>query len=1393
MNNRPTRARRLLAGTLAASLIGMDLSIVVRAAETDISDVPIATRGRAKPNMILVVDDSGSMDFEFLPTTGASTNDGSMWWNTRSRSFFGYGTSADYSTDVWNGGGTTPTAGGTGFFAATPPAGPLNFNATGAGSTVWRKYVYLFPNGQCGGNCDTRSYIDGATDSFAVPPTREFGWSRSSRYNAQYYNPAVRYDPWRPYNNGGTTTTLNSYDGSAASWERVRSHPVYPTDAAATPVTIDLVNETPIPLDANAASRIFTMFTGMILPANARYRICTHDLAPEAAGVPPCSAWIADNTTAERCIVENAGQAASYCHYSGLYGVTQTLVVGSSGGQPRRVEAQIPYRAATYWAPSVAAENTALDADEAYGPDGARLRRVEIRSGNTFGKATTRTDCTGSVCSYEQEMTNFANWWAYYRKRHMMLNGAMGFAFDQVSGLRAGSFQFNNRVNVTMRDFDAASDASNGRRLLFDLYRSKGTSGTPTRPALEFAGRQFQRTDADAPVQADCQYNAAFVITDGFARSNPPGTDYGNADADTNNRFTIPYSTTNAALNYAPAGTLPQPPAPITSPPTVTPVAPYADAEENTLADIAMYYYSTNVRPDRTLRQVPVNRNDDSKNADRNDYLHMNTFALGLGVQGTIFGRTDTDTLIRNNNDPYTITAWPPVRDGGGGYVFSPATIDELWHATVNGRGRMLSATSPEETRLGVIDIVNNIGAKGGAGAAVAVANPNVSPGDNFSYASSYNSGSWAGDINRFRIDVVTGFVDPSPQWDRSTQRRLAVTPPDRRVIVTFNEAFGQSQAALPGIPFQWSELTSAQQAQITSTIRGVTSADPETLAFLRGDRSREGDKFRSRGPRPLRDATGAFIVQSGEYLYQGGSVPRDIAVLGSIVNAEPVVVRRPRFSYFDPGYQEFRVAQANRTEVLYQGANDGMLHAINVESGEELWAYVPHLVYPRLSNLADRASFRHRFSVDGTPTVGDVDFSNTGGSPGSPDWNTILVGSLRKGGYGYYALNVTSGDRGSETAVASRVMWEFPSRATDLQDPTIRPNIGYSFGRPIIAKTRAAGWVVIVASGYNNGTGTDSSGGDGRGRLYVLNPRDGRVIRTLETLAGTASTPSGLAHLSAFAQRPDVDATIEAVYGGDLLGNVWRFDFSGESTASWTVSKLAELRSPDGLAQPVTSEPELGVVRRQRMVFVGTGQYLGESDALNTPTQAAIASRVMSMYALRDNLAPGGTDDPVIPRPTRSQLTQQTATKSGTTVSLTDTPVDFGSSAGWFLDFPDIGERIVANPVLSGGVLTLITAIPDNLDQCSPGGSAWAYFLDFATGGRVFGSTSAGIRIGNVLASRAVLVRVRDGIVGIVRTTAGPGGASGGQETLRPPSQSPGSTGRRVSWREIPDEADGQ
>ena len=136
--------------------------------------------------------------------------------------------------------------------------------------------------------------------------------------------------------------------------------------------------------------------------------------------------------------------------------------------------------------------------------------------------------------------------------------------------------------------------------------------------------------------------------------------------------------------------------------------------------------------------------------------------------------------------------------------------------------------------------------------------------------------------------------------------------------------------------------------------------------------------------------------------------------------------------------------------DVIYAGANDGMLHAFDAATGDEIFAYVPNLVFGNLSLLTDPA-YTHRFYVDLTPTVKKgKDILDAGTT------DTLLVGGLRKGGKGYFGLKVTDPKSvKTEDELAQRVLWEFPK--------TSDPDMGYSFSKPVVVRSNSTlltpGW----------------------------------------------------------------------------------------------------------------------------------------------------------------------------------------------------------------------------------------------------------------------------------------------------------------------------------------------
>ncbi|MDM0044636.1 PilC/PilY family type IV pilus protein [Variovorax dokdonensis] len=953
----------------------------------------------------------------------------------------------------------------------------------------------------------------------------------------------------------------------------------------------------------------------------------------------------------------------------------------------------------------------------------------------TYPKAATRTDCLGaSVCTYTEELQNFANWFSYYRTRLQTAKTSLGLAFASLDDkLRVGFATINDnlgRENNNGSFFVALDDfgSTQKQRWFNQLYGIEPRGGTPLVEALDRAGRYYRSgrmagTPGGARSQTvplSCTPNYAILSTDGYWTSNDVSV--GNTDD------TVPPLPADV-YNDPDTGLVRNDP--VSGTPLVAGErfpAPFygGSGSSNTLADVAMRHWISDMTGD-SAGKVQANRSDPAT------WQHMTTYTIGLGASGTL------------STPPTGSDGWPLPRES------DPTAIDDLWHAALNGHGEYFNSPDPERLRTALGSILNDIVNRSGSASAVAVSNPNVQSGDNVAFTSTFNSGAWYGDLQAFAIDTSTGVLSATPLW--SAQPGLDAKPFGSRLVASYDGA--------QGVPFTAAGL-GAQADRLASPSSPPGPGDASAvMAYLRGDRSREGDG--SNPAQPYRQR---------------------LHVLGDIVNAEASYVSAPRASYTDNGYSAYKGGPAaTRTKVVYQGANDGMLHAFNADTGEEMWAYVPGALLREplsasesgtsaLVGLSQQSLFQHRYFVDATPTATDVDLSNTSQYrpvPPAPQWATVLVGGLGKGGRGYYALNVTAPSATTDAEVAAKAMWEFPNAATDA---TTRSNIGYTYGSPITIKTRAAGWVTLVTSGYNNGS---STGGDGRGRLFVLDTATGAVIRTLTTAAGSSSTPSGLARISAYLLSPGTDDTVDAVYGGDLLGNMWRFDLSGDTSSSWSVALLATLVDAQGNPQPVTEAPELGVVSGKRMVFVGTGRYLGASDIPGNPSANANATQRQSFYGLVDDRSAAPTILPL-----RSQLVAQSATPSNNgEINLSSNPVNLAVKRGWVLDLAPApsGERSTTNPVLFAGILSFTTNTPAS-DPCSPGGSSNLYFLDYSTGGAQGDLVSR--FVGNVLSSRVQPVGLPGGGAKILVRTS-----DGGTRTFNVAAPN-STTPTRVMWREV-------
>ena len=1054
-----------------------------------------------------------------------------------------------------------------------------------------------------------------------------------------------------------------------------KSHPIYGTTG--------IINLTTVKTTATqGVESTFRLYPGMVLPAGANYR------QSNTSG-----AWIPVSTP--------------------------TAVTNTNG-----VDAQIPYYPATFYVPEEGLPDTAP-----VGLDGKRLKHYEIKPGNTFPSGR----------SYTDEMQNFANWFTYYRKRHLMLNAAMGSVLNDIAGIRAGVVYFNTLTDVTMYDLsvsDVVTRAKNNKALIERFYKQPEAKGTPTHAVLNYVGQQFQRTGTDAPIQFHCQINAAFVVTDGFANADSAvKKDRNNVsinDVDGDDSRAMPYN-----RQYSPAGR--------------TDIShPYADkTQKNTLADIAMYYYVTNLNPALLpTGKVPVDLNDTSPNADRNTNLHMNTYGLGLGAKGTIFGIDQAKT-----KDPFkNVFTWPTLPNANG----SPTTIDDLWHATINGRGSMLSSQDVDSTRIAIESVVSEIMSKNTTSAAAVIASPNLTTADNTLYTSSYDATNWTGSLHAWAINPSTGVVSKTDKWNPSVQARLDARPAESRVIVTYDGA--------TGIPFTYDTLTSDQKAKLDNHTSTPSKSDAEAVInYLRGDRSNEYN--------PL-DETRTELP----YRYRAH-------LLGDIVHAQAGLLHPPDEEYEDPGYKTFATTKQNRKRLILQGSNDGMLHAFNITTGEEAWAYIPNRVIEEglLPALTKKTGFLHHFYVDGTPTIADVDFNQLPGThpATNPDWHTLFIGSLQKGGRGFYAIDVTSPESMTDAAsVASKVLWEFPKHS----DSPDAENIGYSFGRPVVVKLSDNKWYVLVSSGYNNG---ETTGGDGKGWLFLLNPETGDVVYKFATTAGTPKNPSGLAYIAAFKDKGNISAETRFVYGGDLLGNIWRFDLNTpDDETSVGPERLALLVDKQGNPQPITTAPQIANTDllgtgKKPLVFYGTGRYL---DTVDIPDEKTV-SQTQTIYGLLDTGTEIGSDAVSL----RTQLVEQTftapaGTEGSKTRKLSKNTVDYTSGKrGWYVDLNVPGERINVDPILAFGILVFGSNIPSD-DICLPGGSSYLNYFDFKTGGFATGSLAySSTQLGTSMIVGLMFIRTADGKMKVMLTD------SRGNTPVFDSPMIGGVNGiRRATWHEL-------
>jgi type IV pilus assembly protein PilY1 len=887
---------------------------------------------------------------------------------------------------------------------------------------------------------------------------------------------------------------------------------------------------------------------------------------------------------------------------------------------------------------------------------------------NGLTDRSARTDCVAGVCTGLQEMQNFANWFTYYRSRILLARAGVGFAFaQQGSNMRVGFGAINegqsnvDGVNThTIIDGVRKFEGSDREDWFESLYEHPiPTSGTPLRTSLQDAGEYFSRASNSSSSPWDSTPGVNDTLEEYACRQsytilmsdgywNGDSPGVGNVDG-TENTSTTPEAYESTS--------------------TVNPFDhPFTDTHNNTLADVALKYWYDDLRTDLEDK-VPTNPQDAAY------WQHMVTFTVGLGVFGSIDPVADWDDLKDGT------LAWPQPNT-------NPGKIDDMFHAAVNGRGGFFSASNPTEFATALNESLTNIVSRNSSASAVATNSTRISS-DTLIYQGRFNSGNWTGQLYAFPISS-DGSIG-SEVWEASTLIPSETAVGSRtRNIVTYDGS--------TGVDFEYDNLNGTQKAALDADILGVTdSLGADRVDYLRGITAEEGNN--------------------------GGPFRNRVSLLGDIVNSDPFYVATADFGYYNLSensgnegldYRVFRedADYLSRTPMLYVGANDGMLHALNADNGNELFAYVPENIYGNLTDLTS-PDYDHKFYVDGSPRVGDAYLPvSTGTCPltaTAPNngfcWKSVLVGSTGAGGKSVFALDVTDPDNFD----AGNVMWEFT-----------HSELGTTLGQPTIVRLeKAPYWYAIFGNGYNSTSHT--------ARLFIVELATGNVAEILDTEVGSAADENGLAS----PQPVDLngDRITDVIYAGDLHGNMWKFDVSGNNwgfsykqgntpkplfQACETGTTSSACATTD--RQPITVKPNVGAFPNGTgvMVYFGTGKYFENDDALDVGP----SSQMQSFYGVRDNGSQiTGSRDTLQVQSIEYEVTSGTLDYRVTS----ENAVNYASQDGYYLDLVSSangqeGERVVSNAILRRDRIIFTTSIPSQ-DACDWGGESWLMELDAVNG----------------------------------------------------------------------------
>jgi type IV pilus assembly protein PilY1 len=491
----------------------------------------------------------------------------------------------------------------------------------------------------------------------------------------------------------------------------------------------------------------------------------------------------------------------------------------------------------------------------------------------------------------------------------------------------------------------------------------------------------------------------------------------------------------------------------------------------------------------------------------------------------------------------------------------------------------------------------------------------------------------------------------------------------------------------------------------------------------------------------------GYDVYYENEKNPQGPSYKKDW-ILGAFIHSRPAVVH-----------------YANRS-VIYAGANDGMLHAFDNTTGQELWAFIPTSLLGKLKDLRGEAI---QFFVDGAPKA-YTERDSSGNLT-----KAILIFGLRRGGNSYIALDITDDN-------SPKFLWEISPTGikykTSFSSTLDYKELGQSWSTPILGKIKNSNdpeeckckWVAFISGGYDetNQDLLNPGNGDSKGKaIYVVDISDGSRIWSYSNSNMNFSIPGDISRVDT-----NGDGKIDRLYVGDMGGRIWRFDIGDYSeindSVKWKGKIVFDSNSGESYKRKIFYSPDVSLETEvitvdgkpinndYEMLFFGTGDREHPKDT----------TKLNRIYAVKDkgNLL------------TESNLYDATQDKLQTLTGseLMTEIASLNSKDGWFIKLENSGEKCLSNSVLFYGVIYYTTFQPtfNESDVCSLlEGIARLYALSYKTGNAAFnlddlgtladlGKSDRSLEIGTSIPSGLIIAILGDtpvGYVGIPRGVYNP------------------------------------